>query len=266
MAASFVARRIESRPVQIAAILDMTVTVTALYYWMVVRRGLRPRSSLILVVALGLMRASFAFPGVVPGRLWIVVAAECSVLFFAREIIVGELAVFYYAFAWWARPQVPAGAEPFTLHKRTGFADLLLCLGLASLFEIVLVHLILSHRWNHTAAWVATGVSLYGALWCVALARSLALRPTFVGLREAEIRFGMLLTLKVPGGSIKSIGQEAAPGVRTIPRSSEPNVCLTFGQPLEARWIFGIRRPMEAISLAADDPEGLTAALRRMAY
>ena len=128
------------------------------------------------------------------------------------------------------------------------------------------MHLVLAHRWSHVAAWVATGFNLYGALWCVALARSLSLRPSFVCAGEAWIRFGMLLTLKVPAASIASIGHEAQPGVRTIPRGSAPNVCLQFTEPLEARWIFGIRRPIHAISLAADDPQGLTAALRRMAY
>ena len=129
---------------------------------------------------------------------------------------------------------IPAGAEAFTLHKRSGFADLLWIVALASLLEIAPVHLI-AHHWSAAASWIATGLGLYGAFWCHA-------------------------------GSIAHIGNKRRPGVRVIPRGSEPNVCLEFKEPLTIELIFGIRRPLSAISLVADDPEALTAALRRMAY
>jgi hypothetical protein len=260
-----VTRLPRSRTVEIAAVFDMTVTVTALYYWMVVRRGLRPASSMILVAMLGLFRASLAFPGVVPGRFRIAAGAECAAVFFARDLIFGELAVFYYAFAWWARPEVPAGAETFTLHRKSGFGDLLTMLGLASLLEIVPVHLVL-HRWSAPAAWIATGLGIYGTLWCVAIARSLNLRPSYVTADEAVIRFGLLFSLRIPAGAIASVGSRVQAGMRPVPRGSEPNVCIEFTGPLEVRRILGIRGRMSSVALAADEPEALAAALQRMAY
>ena len=57
-----------------AATLDMTLTVTGLYYWLVVRPGLRPWNSLVFIAMMGLLRATTAFPtafpAVVPGKLF----------------------------------------------------------------------------------------------------------------------------------------------------------------------------------------------------
>jgi len=160
---------------------------------------------------------------------------------------------------------IPAGTEAFTLHKRSGFADLLWIVALASLLEIAPVHLI-AHHWSAAASWIATALGLYGAFWCIDAARSLTLQPTLVGPDEALIRLGKLFTLRVPADSIAHIGAASRPGVRVVPRGSEPNVCLEFKEPLTTELIFGIRRPLSAIALVADDPEALTAALRRMAY
>ena len=54
LAINVAATMIASRHPQLAApaALDMTVTVTALYYWLIVRPGLRPQKSLLFVALL----------------------------------------------------------------------------------------------------------------------------------------------------------------------------------------------------------------------
>ena len=69
-----------SNAVAVGAVLDMTVTVPALYYWLVVRPGLRNMASLGLIALLSLWRAAFAFPAIVPGKAWIGAAVECLVV------------------------------------------------------------------------------------------------------------------------------------------------------------------------------------------
>jgi hypothetical protein len=54
-----------------AAVFDLTITTAALYYWLLVRPGLRSRTTMYLVALLGLFRAAFLFPEVIPGRIWI---------------------------------------------------------------------------------------------------------------------------------------------------------------------------------------------------
>src|SRR6266853_1454556 len=63
-----------------AASLDLTLTVTFLYYWLLVRPGLRSRTTMLVIALLGLWRASFLFPEVVPGRIWIGGGLELAIL------------------------------------------------------------------------------------------------------------------------------------------------------------------------------------------
>jgi len=44
------------------AAIDLVLVVGLLYYWLLVRPGLRPRTGLVFVGVLGLLRASFLFP------------------------------------------------------------------------------------------------------------------------------------------------------------------------------------------------------------
>lgn len=44
------------------ASVDLILVVGLLYYWLLVRPGLRPRTGLVFIGVLGLLRASFLFP------------------------------------------------------------------------------------------------------------------------------------------------------------------------------------------------------------
>ena len=246
-----------------AAVFDMTITVTAVYYWLIVRPGLRPKSSLFFVALLGLLRASFAFPRVVPHREWILAALE---LFVILAVITGarvipfqsveramkaEFSALYYAFAWRARPEVPPHAHPFTLYKTSGIADLLIVLAPFSLIEIVLVHL-LAARWSLTAAWVLSGLGLYSGIWMFALGRSFALRPGYVTDDEIVVRFGLLFSLRIPRDAIRLIQREPIEGATPIRRSAVPNLYISFTRPLEAERALGFTRLLSAIAIQLD--------------
>ena len=264
-----------------AAVCDMTITVTALYYWFVVRPGLRPRSSLLVVALLGLLRASFAFPGIVPGREFIAAALELLVIgtlvkvFLAAgddpvngiqlalagiipfgvagRALAGELSVLYYAFNFRAKPYTPAATQPFTMHKTSGIADLMLVIGPFSLLEIFPVHLLAAH-WSRTLAWVLTGLSVYGALWIFALGRSFALRPGFIGESEIVVRFGLVFSLRIPKDCIETMQREPINGALRVPRNGTPNVYFEFTRPLEAERMLGFRKQVTAIGLTVDGP------------
>jgi hypothetical protein len=283
LAINVAATMIASRRPQLAApaALDMTVTVTALYYWLLVRPGLRPRKSLLFVALLGLFRASFAFPHVVPGRQLIASALELLVMgtlakvFLsagddpvsgiqtalagivpfgaAGRVLAGELSVLYYAFAWRAKLHVPDGARPFTMHKTSGIADLMLVIAPFSLLEIFPVHLLAAH-WSRLLAWVLTGLSLYGALCIFALGRSFALRPGFVTESEILVRFGLAFSLRIPKDSIETLQREPIADAMRIPRNSVPNVYIRFKKPLAAERMLGFTKQVNAIALCVDGP------------
>lgn len=283
VAINIVATMIAAKHPQLAfaATLDMTVTVTAVYYWLLVRPGLRPKASLIVVALLGLLRASFAFPEVVPGRMFLAGAMELFVIavlvkvFLAagedpvsgiREALAGivpfqaagralasELSVLYYAFTFRAQPHSPAAAQRFTMHKASGIGDLMLVLAPFSLLEIVPVHLLAAH-WSRTLAWALTGLSVYGAVWIFALGRSFTLRPGFVTDSEVVVRFGLLFSLRIPKDCIRAVQREPMAGALRVPRNSEPNIYLEFTQPLDAERMLGFRKQITAIGLSVDGP------------
>lgn len=294
LAATVAANAFPLPKVRLAAIFDMTLTVTGLYYWLVVRPGHRGKLSLAFIFLLGLLRASFALPGVIPGRELIIAAFEVALaaaVFMAwrksrtiletdpvtrlRYILAGilpsetatrvlaaEFAVLYYAFTWRAKPHVPENATPFTLHRRSGFGDVLLFVGLASLLEIVPVHLVLAH-WSQVAAWTLTGLSLYGAVWAVAISRSLALRPAFVTAETLTLRFGLLFNLEIPRNAILSVSTEPFERATLIPRRAEANLYLQLTHSLRAERILGLGKMVKSLGICADEPEALLKILRK---
>jgi hypothetical protein len=275
------------RHVALGASLDLTITVTAIYYWLLVRPGVRGRMSMVFIALLGLLRASFAFPSVVPGRELILAAVECAVIAVAilalrnargadpleriqaavativpagivSRALAEELSVLYYAFAWRARVDAPSNARVFTLYTNSGVRDLFLMVGLASLLEIPAVHLVAFH-WSRLAAWILTGLGIYGAVWILAICRSFRLRPSYVTGEELVIRLGLLLSLRVPRDSIRAIGtrREAIGGddVFVCPRLAEPNIFIEFTAPVAAERLLGLRRSVKALGLCADDAQ-----------
>jgi hypothetical protein len=210
--------------IQAAAAFDLPITVTFLYYWLLVRPKLRSSKSLIFVALGGLWRASLLFPRIIPGTFWIAAGVEGVVLIaicaglwrlrrasaggdplerlrvsiaamvpfpIAVRIMASEFAVFYYALNWRARPHIPAGSQAFTMHKHAMVGDLFYSLSLVSLLEIIPVHLLVN-RWSHVLAWVLTAVSVYGAIWLIAMARAFHLRPSFIGPDGITIRYGLM--------------------------------------------------------------------------
>jgi len=83
--ASFIAHYDRRLSLAAGASLDLTLTVTAAWYWLLVRPGLRSKVSLVFVALSGLCRAAFLFPEVVPGKLWIGVGLELAIIVSVAE-------------------------------------------------------------------------------------------------------------------------------------------------------------------------------------
>ncbi|HUI82401.1 MAG TPA: hypothetical protein VLY24_30970 [Bryobacteraceae bacterium] len=212
---------------------------------------------------------------------------EAVLLTFVRlpqvaAIAAGEVVVLYYAFATWRRkPEAPAGMQAFSIHERSGTASLFGVFAAISAIEVPLLHLMVM-RWNSTAAWVLSAMGAYGGIWMLGMSRALVLRPVLVGNGELLIRSGILWTVRVPLERIASIHQGGGSwGRRSVlvvcgasqtaetRRSallrlcpgSDPNLGIEFSEPVTAAGMFGIRRRVTRVALAADDPIGLERAV-----
>jgi hypothetical protein len=280
---SFLARAFNNPRVSAAAVADLTLTVPALYYFLLVRTGHRSPKSIFVIAALGLWRASFLFPQIVPGKIWIGGALEFALIAAvvitirkakassetdpvnriagalrtiipaptAAKAIASEISVLYYALAPRLTPDIPAGAQPFTIHKKSGKADLFGAIALASLLEIVPVHLLLGH-WSRTAAWIATALSLYGALWLFAMARAFSARPTLITTDSILIRLSLLLTLRIPAAELRDI------------TTAGSELTLHFRHPLTADKAAGFTTRLESFSLTPDDAAAFENAARQL--
>jgi hypothetical protein len=181
------------------------------------------------------------------------------------NLLATELAVLYYAlFSWRAQPHVPSGAKAFSMHKRGGHADLLFALAIATLVELVPVHLLL-HHWSPVLAWMVSGLTVYAAIWIAGVARSFELRPVLVSDDYLIVRYGLLFRLKIPRSAIREIRKGTDRRADAVlPRRSSPDLSIQLTVPLIAELALGLRKRIECLALAVDDVPGFERALERL--
>jgi len=264
-----------------AGSFDMVVTVAAVYYGLLVRPGIRSKWSMVPIALAGLLHATYLYPNTASARPIVAGLCELAIVGFVvaqvrnkvhpqealgrMNILATEFSIIYYAlFSWRATPHVPAGTQAFTIYKKAAHRDLLYGMALVSLIEMLPAHLLI-HHWSPVAAWIATALSLYAAAWLIGLARSVELRPVLVGPDYADIRYGLLFRLRIPREMIKHVRSaqpEDAVRATVLPRRSEPNVCIELSSAMQAQRLFGMRKKVKCIAMAADDEPALEQALR----
>lgn len=268
--------RHDHRPVVVAAsCVDFVVSLPAIYYFLVIRTGVQPLITIVPVLMAGLFRVAYVAPfsgisrAVMPG------ICECVVAWFllrhgrksrAARILLSELSILRYALgSWGMRPNVPDGGRAFTMHQAGGIGTMFGLFAGISVMEAGVAHLVIQ-RWSPTAAWVVFGLSIYGALLLVALARSFSLRPIVVTSDRVLIRSGMIWRIEVAADQIA--GVEAISGGRDyfrITGMAEPNVFLELRESVEAEGLYGRRRRVCRIGISADQPRELSQAIRSLA-
>ena len=125
------------------------------------------------------------------------------------------------------------------------------------------MHLVV-RRWSPVAAWVLTALSVYAAIWIVALARSIVLRPVRVTADALILRVGLLWNVTVPRANVLRIGPMGAPpdrGYLRIGPLADPSFLIEAREPVIAEGPYGLRRTVSAIGLYVDDPAAFTASL-----
>ena len=137
-------------------------------------------------------------------------------------------------------------------------------IAVASIGEAAGVHLMV-RRWSELAAWALTAFSIYGAVWIVALARSIVLRPVLVTADSLELRAGLLWSVTVPRSNIHRISEPLAPpdrgqaGYLRIGPLADPRFLIELKEPVVAEGPYGIRKRVSAIGLFVDEPAAFAA-------
>jgi hypothetical protein len=157
-------------------------------------------------------------------------------------------------------PHVPAGAVPFTTHVRCGYGAVLAALVLAGVAETFAAHALIAH-WSARWAWIATGLSIYSAVWLAGDFRALALRPTLLHADRLQVRIGVRWHVEVPLRAIRAVC--AGPDPRGHPRAAvasplgPPNLYLHLDAPIAIEGLLGLTRRGDVVGIRVDEPERL---------
>lgn len=285
---------------------DLTLTIPIIYYMVVVRRGVARALSIAPVFAAGATLAALLLPrgqqqflhdlrfvaapleivtiALIAGRIRALrrnprspsadpadsIAVATAQVFGTTalsRIVASEVAVLWFALSGWNRqPAVPAGATKLTVHERSGWGSVVVCIVVLIAAESIGVHLLVQ-MWSIRAAWIVTALDVYGLLWLVGDYHALRLRPSFVSDGELRIRHGLRWTATVPLAAISSVTRVASESdwrrrdVLKLALLDEPRYVVQLDGPYTAQGIAGLRKSFNAIAIAPDD-EGVLSALR----
>lgn len=286
---------------------DLVLLIPLLYYLMLVRGRGWPVFSLVPVFLASLVGAGFVLPeeheGALRAARTLIAPLELAILGFlvfkatrlvkavrgrqradvfeslrksarnmidqpvVAEVLAFEAAIFYYALiAWRAKPRAPEAATSFTCHEKVAYTTVFAGLIMAAMVEILPVHLLVSH-WSPVAAWVLTGLSLYGLVWLLGDYRAIVLRPTLVADGVLHLRIGLRFNATIPLSAIRRIRplDAGAPEPKCDYLSTallgQPRRVIELDHPLEVRCVYGWRRSVRAIGVTIDDEAGFDQAV-----
>lgn len=260
-----------------AVTLDLTLTIPLVYYLFVVRSGTARPITIVPVFAIGAAIAAIALPRANQQFLhelrFLVAPLEVVTIVllvqrvrrgatddpFVLSVLTAEASMLWYAVAGWTRrADVPAGAQLFTVHKRTGWGSIVAAMMIVIAAESVALHLIV-RMWSVRTAWVLTALDLYGIAWLLGDFNALRLRPSYVLHDALHIRYGLRSSITVSRDQIAScepVRDEAEwkrPGVLKVAMLDAPRLLIRLREPLPARVLLGLRRTVEAIAISPDD-------------
>jgi len=270
--------RLHATPtVALACLCDLTLTVPALFYWLLVRSGVASWASMAGVSLAGARLAWILLPaslhGYLPATAWLAIPLEVWVLAmllrrgsalhdsWAGRLARSEVEVLYFAlFAWRARPEERPGWRAYPCRETSGYGMFCMLLGLVLVLEGVPVHLAL-RNWNPAAAWVFGGLEAYAFLWIIGVARSLRLRPVLVSEDAVLFRIGILWSVEFTKAQIARVWRvsgdapkRGSAGYLRLTAIARPQWVIEFRDTVTACGPLGIRRQVSRLGVALDRP------------
>lgn len=280
---------------------DLLITLPGSYYLLVARPRGQRWWAVLAVAALGLLRSAMLIAPAAIACLLLGAAIEAGLLGvlvvrgraawrergrhddalvvlgrimpqssmpLAAEIAGSELAVFYYSLlSWRRRPHVADGMRPFSVHQRGGVTAILYVMAVMCVLDTAILHIVVQH-WSTRVAWALTAFDLYGALWLVAAARALVLRPILVDADTIVFRASLWWTLTVDRTNVADVRPFSGRVKRgsTDPLSlawfARPSVLVRFHEPVVAAGLWGRKKSAASLAVAVDDVEGFVRAVR----
>jgi hypothetical protein len=261
--------------------VDLTITIPALYWLLVVRTGRARPLTIAPVFLIGTMLASVVIPRGQQqflhelGRFAVPIAEVLLIGALARRVlktaklrsvpsdpyerivlaartlagdnrvasvIASEVAMFYFAFLGWRKRPESVPGRAITFHERNGWSTIAACILVLIAAEGIGMHLLLG-IWSTTAAWAWSALDVWAAIWIVGDAQALRLRRSFVTRDALHIRYGMRWNVTVPRELIASIEE-----IRSESEWKRKDV-LKVAILDEPRWLVTLHEPVIAHGL-----------------
>lgn len=254
---------------------DVCISIPLLYYFFVVRGG---HASPVTLVPLFIV-CLFVARAVVPAphreflqQLWllqfpVVVAAVVVLAVRMRRgemreshvarLVVNEVESLYLGVFGWRIADPPRrGVAMTTFHQRVGWGSVVAGIVLIIAVESVAVHLFVQ-QWSVTAAWIITGLDIWGAIWLIGDYQAFRIRPLVVTEDAIELRFGFRWSATIARSNVAGV-DEFSPSRRSssylrLSILEEPEYILLLREPVRVTGLAGITRTVTSIGLRVDD-------------
>ncbi len=121
-------------------------------------------------------------------------------------IILTEFSLIYFAFAGWFKKfeNLDSNNIPFSYHRKNGYAAIVGVIIIILITETLALHLLLQ-RWSLVAAWIFTGLSLYGLFWLLGDYHAMRLHPIVLSQNVLFIRSGLRWRTTLPLANLAAI-------------------------------------------------------------
>lgn len=116
--------------------------------------------------------------------------------------VVTEIAVFYYGFVHWKKRKLKD--NEFTYHRDSGTVTLLIAIIFIVAIETITFHILLA-KWNTTAAWILTFLSIYSGIQIFGFVKSMFKRPISIENDKLFLRYGIMNETTIDLANIDSI-------------------------------------------------------------
>lgn len=153
---------------------------------------------------------------------------------------------------WRLQPASPCASPPefefeFEHLRSPGEKQFLAVVLLIAVIELPLVHVLLGH-FSGVAAWVATGLTLVGVLWVVAVFRAADIERCFVCGEVLHVNDGVFTQYSVSRAAVRSLEvKELRQGPSSAPGGYE--VVLELAEPVVVR---GLATPESRTSVSVE--------------
>lgn len=176
------------------------------------------------------------------------------------NVLAMEIAVIYYGFFHWKKKE--RAVNEFSYHKNTGTKTLLYGMIIVIAAETIGFHFMLS-SWSATAAWIATGISIYSAFQVFGIARSLPKRPITIEKNALHLNYGIMNETTIPIDCIANLefSKRELEFDKEIRRfspfglSEGHNIILTVTKPCTIHGFYGIKKEFTTLAFFVNDVE-----------